>query len=957
MEIKRPRSRDKGEAKEGKGVFKRGSGTGQGPVGTGQGPQGIPKKENAERAVNQPKKEMAQGSAPNKGLDLGDILEAMGQSQQTGQQSGGQNSLYGNMTPAQQAHLQQQLAQQLNQQAQASQQVHQPQQPTNSHGQGPGGPQGGSTGGRTGGSRMGCLIAIVALVALFVIFSMMNKGNQAANNNTSGTSQSTSTSTSSSSSSADSSSTSNAGSSAGSTTAPSQNFGGLGSNASLFGQTGTTGTSINAANGYSTGWSLDSNNQGLDTNVASEAREKYTKILGNGEDTVTFLIYLCGTDLESNYSMATKDLQEMLAATRSDKVKIVLFTGGCSRWANNVMSNSVNEIYEILPEGLTRVSDNAGNSSMTNPDTLEAFIKWGATNYPANRMNLILWDHGGGSISGYGYDQRYKNTGAMSLTQINQALSNAGVKFDFIGFDACLMATAETALMASNYADYLIASEEVEPGIGWYYTNWLTDLCANTSMPTIELGQKIIDDYTERSRVECPGQDTTLSIVDLAELQKTLPVKLAAFANETNSLLEAGNYQTIAKARSSSQEFSRESKIDQIDFVHFANLLGTNSGKELIQTILSAVKYNRTSKGMTNAFGLSIYFPYRRLSGVDTMTQAYTTLGIDPSFAKCIRQFAQVQVSGQVSSGGNSSPLWSLLNSDGSGSWTSGSNYGSGYGSGYGSSYGGTLSESDLTGLLEALLGGSVSDYGSYGLFGLDRTNTRFLREDVLDTEVLTKYAMENALNADLFTWKENSEGFASIQLTEDQWSKISTVEMSMFYDDGEGYIDLGLDTVFDFDKDGNLLPVMDDSWVSIDGQPVAYYHLYTYESEDGSEYTIVGRVPVLYNDQRADLILVFDNETPSGYIAGVRYTYPEGDADTVAKAQESLEAGDKIDFLCDYYGYDGSFQDSYFIGDQYIVEDPSTIEIANTIIGDGIMVSYKFVDMFGETYWSPVLK
>ena len=53
----------------------------------------------------------------------------------------------------------------------------------------------------------------------------------------------------------------------------------------------------------------------------------------------------------------------------------------------------------------------------------------------------------------------------MGLANINKALKDGGVKFDFIGFDACLMATAETALMLDQHADYLIASEETEPGI------------------------------------------------------------------------------------------------------------------------------------------------------------------------------------------------------------------------------------------------------------------------------------------------------------------------------------------------------------------------------------------------------------------------------------------------------------------------------------------------------------
>ena len=56
----------------------------------------------------------------------------------------------------------------------------------------------------------------------------------------------------------------------------------------------------------------------------------------------------------------------------------------------------------------------------------------------------------------------------MSLSGIKTALKDAGLKYDFIGFDTCLMATTETALMLSEFADYMIGSEETEPGIGWF---------------------------------------------------------------------------------------------------------------------------------------------------------------------------------------------------------------------------------------------------------------------------------------------------------------------------------------------------------------------------------------------------------------------------------------------------------------------------------------------------------
>jgi len=54
------------------------------------------------------------------------------------------------------------------------------------------------------------------------------------------------------------------------------------------------------------------------------------------------------------------------------------------------------------------------------------------------------------------------------------------------------MATLETAIVLEPYADYMIASEEVEPGIGWYYTGWITALSRNTSIKTIDLGKSLL---------------------------------------------------------------------------------------------------------------------------------------------------------------------------------------------------------------------------------------------------------------------------------------------------------------------------------------------------------------------------------------------------------------------------------------------------------------------------------
>ena len=78
----------------------------------------------------------------------------------------------------------------------------------------------------------------------------------------------------------------------------------------------------------SSGWQETPNTGKLNTSVAPGAREKYTKLLGNGKDTATIMIYMCGTDLESRSSMGTYDLQEMLNAQFGKEINLLVYTGG-----------------------------------------------------------------------------------------------------------------------------------------------------------------------------------------------------------------------------------------------------------------------------------------------------------------------------------------------------------------------------------------------------------------------------------------------------------------------------------------------------------------------------------------------------------------------------------------------------------------------------------------------------
>ena len=690
---------------------------------------------------------------------------------------------------------------------------------------------------------------------------------------------------------------------------------------------------------YSSNWSLASNVGQLNSNVATGARNKRTNIIGNNKDVVTIMVYMCGSDLESEASMGIYDLQEMASARIGSNVNLLVYTGGTTRWHLSDISTKVNQIYRVVGNGqIERLVDNAGTGSMVDPETLISFIEWGVDNYEANRYELIFWDHGGGSVSGYGYDTKYPNLGSMDLAKIDRALTTAGIDFDFVGFDACLMANTETALMLTEHADYLIASEEAEPGIGWYYTDWLTALSNNTSMATLDIGKNIADTFVRKCSSDTPSQSATLSVIDLAELESSLPAKLTAFSKSTNDLLESNQFKAVANARGSAREFAQQSYVDLVDLVDMANNLGTNEAKDLVNTLLSCIKYNNTSRNMSNSYGLSVYFPYRTNKYVSTVLNVYDSINMNKEYSNVVKNFATYQVAGQASSGGSHNPYQSF------------NSYGQGYGGGnsYDYYYGQQDSVSTLFELLDLLAGGGSVTYTtspSYSDYYADDLFTILFGREI--NRNVVEYVAANHFDGDL-TWKDGK-----INLTDEQWSMVTGLKLNLFVDDGKGYIDLGKDNVFEIDGNGNLLTVEEHMWLaaSIDQknwEVIPYYYLY--EITDGEAKGFYGRIPVMLNGIYANLLVKIDDNGVAEII-GVSYDYRD-DVDVVAKTLTELKPGDEIAFVCDYYDYDGNFSDTYILGDKITVVDKLYLGDVN-ISGYKSIAMYEVIDIYNQSYWT----
>lgn len=533
---------------------------------------------------------------------------------------------------------------------------------------------------------------------------------------------------------------------------------------------------------------------------------------GNASDTYTLMLYMCASDLESECGFATEDLNEIMYGYTAGNLNVIVQTGGTAEWQNTVVADDRCQRYQVTEDGLELVDDSLGMQNMADSATLTDFIQYCSSNYAADHYGLVLWDHGGGVVGGYGYDENFGGD-SMSLTEMSRALGDASVHLDMLGFDACLMANFETCLMAAPYADYLIASEEPEPGCGWYYTDWIGKLSENCGIPPKRYGRQIIDDYITESGWDSPSMYSTLGMFDLQQVTQKLLPALSQFSDDAVQQLSAGEYRRISQSRSNTRAVY-QSELDHIDLLDYAQHSQSETADQLEQAVSDCVVYYRETENGSGDNGLSILFPYYDLSALDMLEEMYQTLGYDDAYPAFLEQFANVMAGGQISVSGFSNTQNHAAASEYSGfQWFDAD-------AGYDESYYETYS-ADLS-LLET-------------------------------TEV---------------------DGRCVLELSEEDWEIVNDAAMQMFAVYDGFYVDMGLDDYCEFDDYGNLIVEYDQTWVALDGQVVPFFHE-SYTS-DGNSFFTCGSVPCVYNGIDAEIVLVWDTEHPSGYAAGVRPVYTD---------------------------------------------------------------------------------
>jgi hypothetical protein len=330
-------------------------------------------------------------------------------------------------------------------------------------------------------------------------------------------------------------------------------------------------------------------------------------------DTWTIYWYICGTDLESKSGAASMDIQELLKVQLPANVRVLIQTGGAVEWHTPAIPAGAVGRYLYDKDGIHTLQE-LPDADMGAPETLTDFLRYGAKNFPADHRVCILWDHGGGSASGVCYDERTHHY--LSLNDLRAAFEaaaapdHANPPFEVIGFDACLMATADVMHDLHGLTRYMVASEEVEPSNGWDYTGWVGALARNPGMDGAALGQAICDTYLAGCEAYGTADAATLSVVDMRGLPK---LRDAYEAFGTAALRRAEKNQQAFFAAFSRAAGSAESYGGNTREQGYANMVDLGSLSKNSRKLLPEAA-DALGKAVTESVVYKVNGPYRKES-------------------------------------------------------------------------------------------------------------------------------------------------------------------------------------------------------------------------------------------------------------------------------------------------------------------------------------------------------
>ena len=378
-------------------------------------------------------------------------------------------------------------------------------------------------------------------------------------------------------------------------------------------------------------------------------------VKNNGPNLVSrsIMIYMDGSNLESDNKIATSDL-DGISPSKVDleNVNVYLYTGGTKKWFNFVSSEE-NAIYKLTEDGFKKEKIYS-KKNMGDPDTLSEFLTYVYKNSKTDKYDLVLYDHGG-ATDGAIYDDFTDDN--LSLTDFKKALElspfNKRNKLETVLFRTCLNATIEVANSFKNYADYMVASEEVTNGSSnTSVLNYINDITKDDT--AITYSKKFISAYEKQMKDIDPFGFSTNSMYSIINLNIVDEFN-DAFDEYIGGVELKNNYNNIVRLRSNLFQFATSADDNDYDTVDLYNLIvGLEpytkiKSTKVKQLYTKLISYNWSS--IDEAKGISIYFPYNGSeSAQKVLMSVYGDLTYSNNYKKLITSFKDMHENGTVTS-------------------------------------------------------------------------------------------------------------------------------------------------------------------------------------------------------------------------------------------------------------------------------------------------------------------
>lgn len=393
----------------------------------------------------------------------------------------------------------------------------------------------------------------------------------------------------------------------------------------------------------------------------------------------TILIFMNGdNNLEPD---ALHNFRQLASVGGTDAVNVVVQFDRIAKYAHTTPDWSQTLRFRVAkgtrPLPADAIED-IGEANMGDGAVLGEFVTWGKLKYPAKKYMLVIWDHGQGwRVFVKNLLQRHRaieksralplKGNAVTLKAASSLLRNSdgvatvegktapfrsapgdayrsasndetngdvlydreiedslkavlrGTKLDVIGFDACLMSMVETAYSLRDVARYMVASEELEPGLGWKYDDWLAAIIANPTQDAATLAKTTVTSYAAAyPNSNAEGPETTLAAVDLSNT-----TQLAASISDLSTYLASKidtELQDIIEARAATATYAPGYRFYHVDLVQFLRELSkrTNDGTvrdkslkviNIISSMIIAKHAGADRLASYGSNGLAIYFP------------------------------------------------------------------------------------------------------------------------------------------------------------------------------------------------------------------------------------------------------------------------------------------------------------------------------------------------------------